>query len=138
MIAKKSRRKSVAQGLTTLPPDSAKIRMILEILHEIRERAEEKTIIFSQFTTMLNLIQPFLRNEGYKYVRCKSFLPNSRGFRMFTSHVDDGSMRKDQREESLRRIREEKAVKIILISFKAGNTGQCLRMYLSPSSNGVH
>lgn len=37
--------------------------------------------------------------------------------------IDDGSMRKDKREESLQKIREDKSTKIILISFKAGSTG---------------
>lgn len=55
---------------------SAKIRMILKLLREIDERSdgEEKTIIFSQFTTMLDLIEPFLREEGIRYVRCAFFL----------------------------------------------------------------
>lgn len=52
---------------------SAKIRMILKLLREIEDRSdgEEKTIIFSQFTTMLDLIEPFLREEGVRYVRCR-------------------------------------------------------------------
>lgn len=55
-------------------PSSAKIRMILQLLEEVDERSggEEKTIIFSQFTKMLDLIEPFLRDKGIKYVRCKS------------------------------------------------------------------
>jgi SNF2 family DNA or RNA helicase len=53
------------------PPDSAKIRVLLELLHKIRERGEEKTIIFSQFTSMLDLIQPFLKQDRIEYVRCK-------------------------------------------------------------------
>jgi SNF2 family DNA or RNA helicase len=53
---------------------SAKIRKILEILTDIKDRSEgkEKTIVFSQFTTMLDLIEPFLRDERIRYVRCKS------------------------------------------------------------------
>lgn len=56
-------------------PDSAKIRKILMILKEIDERsdASEKTIIFSQFTSMLDLLEPFLDKEGVKFVRCKCF-----------------------------------------------------------------
>lgn len=57
-----------------LPPESAKIRKILEILKEIDQRSDgaEKTIIFSQFTSMLNLIEPFLDAEGIKHVRCRA------------------------------------------------------------------
>lgn len=56
---------------------SAKIRMILKLLRDIDERSdgEEKTIIFSQFTSMLDLIEPFLREAGARYVRCQSYLP---------------------------------------------------------------
>jgi SNF2 family DNA or RNA helicase len=56
-------------------PSSAKIRMILQLLKEIDERSknEEKTIIFSQFTSMLDLIEPFLNEKGIKYVRCEFF-----------------------------------------------------------------
>ncbi|KAG1743712.1 SNF2 family N-terminal domain-containing protein [Suillus paluster] len=74
-IAAKARRKSVAAPTArdpNLPPDSAKIRKMLEILRDIDERSEsaEKTIIFSQFTSMLDLIEPFLTSEGIKYARC--------------------------------------------------------------------
>lgn len=45
----------------------------MELLAEIGERSGsvEKTIIFSQFTSMLDLIEPFLRAEEIQYVRCK-------------------------------------------------------------------
>lgn len=46
---------------------------MLEILKDIKERSGgvEKTIVFSQFTSMLDLIEPFLKEEGVKYVRCE-------------------------------------------------------------------
>lgn len=65
-----------------LPPSSAKIRKMLEILETINLRTKgkfdkdgkkipaEKTIIFSQFTTMLDLIEPFLKHAGIRYTRC--------------------------------------------------------------------
>ena len=57
-------------------PSSAKIRMILSLLDDIdkRSQGEEKTIIFSQFTKMLDIIEPFLREKCIKYVRCRSSL----------------------------------------------------------------
>jgi SNF2 family DNA or RNA helicase len=55
-----------------LPPESAKIRMVLKLLKNIEDRGEgEKTIVFSQFTSMLDVIQPFLKDAGIKYVRCE-------------------------------------------------------------------
>ncbi|TFK75607.1 hypothetical protein BDN72DRAFT_831922 [Pluteus cervinus] len=87
-------------------PSSAKIRMMLKLLDDIDQReGAEKTIIFSQFTSMLDLIEPFLKDRGIKYVRY------------------DGSMRADQRDHSLEKIRTSKSTRVILISFKAGSTG---------------
>jgi SNF2 family DNA or RNA helicase len=54
---------------------------LLELLKEINAREDdegeptgEKTIVFSQFTSMLDLIQPFLKDAGIAFVRCKSLL----------------------------------------------------------------
>ena len=51
-------------------PSSAKIQMILQLLGEIDEHSgsEEKTIIFSQFTSMLDLIEPLLNEKGIEFV----------------------------------------------------------------------
>ena len=58
--------------------DSAKIRMILKLLNEVDEnsRGADKTIIFSQFTSMLDLVEPWLKDAGYRFVRCESNLNN--------------------------------------------------------------
>jgi SNF2 family DNA or RNA helicase len=55
-------------------PPSAKIRMILTLINKIDQESdgEEKTIVFSQFTSMLDLIEPFLKANGTRYTRCKS------------------------------------------------------------------
>ncbi|KAJ7074069.1 SNF2 family N-terminal domain-containing protein [Mycena amicta] len=86
---------------------SAKIRMLLKLLETIAERGdgEEKTIVFSQFTSMLDLVEPFLRREGVRYVRY------------------DGSMKPVDREAALAKIKNSASIKVILISFKAGSTG---------------
>ena len=56
-----------------LPPDSAKIRMLLKLLKDVEKGSgqKEKTIVFSQFTSFMNLIEPFLKAEGIRYVRCE-------------------------------------------------------------------
>ncbi|KAF9541344.1 hypothetical protein CPC08DRAFT_650606, partial [Agrocybe pediades] len=96
-----------AKRLENERPSSAKIRMVLKLLQDIDERSDsqEKTIIFSQFTSMLDLIEPFLHEKGINYVRY------------------DGSMLPKDREASLDKIRHKKDVRVILISFKAGSTG---------------
>ncbi|KDQ12526.1 hypothetical protein BOTBODRAFT_112769 [Botryobasidium botryosum FD-172 SS1] len=109
-VAIQARRKSIVSSNSDLPPSSAKIRKMLEILSTIEERTEddeapEKTIIFSQFTSMLDLIEPFLRDAGIRFVRY------------------DGSMVPKKREEALDKLRTSKKVRVILISFKAGSTG---------------
>ncbi|KAF9045436.1 SNF2 family N-terminal domain-containing protein [Panaeolus papilionaceus] len=88
-------------------PSSAKIRMVLKLLKDIDDRSqcEEKTIIFSQFTSMLDLIEPFLQDKGIKYVRY------------------DGSMLPKEREAALDKIKTSNSTRVILISFKAGSTG---------------
>ncbi|SPN99028.1 uncharacterized protein DNG_02067 [Cephalotrichum gorgonifer] len=82
---------------------SAKIRELVKILQ--REAREHKFIVFSQFTSMLDLVEPFLVDEGFKHARY------------------DGSMKNDEREESLRMLREDKATRILLCSLKCGSLG---------------
>lgn len=82
---------------------STKIRHLLKILH--RESAKQKFIVFSQFTSMLDLIEPFLKRNGLVFTRY------------------DGSMRNDAREASLDRLRNEKRTRILLCSLKCGSLG---------------
>ncbi|KAL8848000.1 MAG: hypothetical protein Q9221_006962 [Calogaya cf. arnoldii] len=86
-----------------LPTSSAKIKHLLKILH--RESAHHKFIVFSQFTSMLDLIEPFLRTEKLTFTRY------------------DGSMRNDLREASLERLRNDEKTRILLCSLKCGSLG---------------
>lgn len=90
------------QGQKTLMT-SSKIREIVKILHN--EAHEHKFIIFSQFTSMLDLVEPYLRKEGFRFVRY------------------DGQMKNDAREESLHRLRNDKNTRILLCSLKCGSLG---------------
>ncbi|KAG6054530.1 hypothetical protein E4U17_003720 [Claviceps sp. LM77 group G4] len=82
---------------------SAKIREMSKILQN--EAHQHKFIVFSQFTSMLDLVEPFLDADGFEYVRY------------------DGSMKNDAREESLRRLREDNETRILLCSLKCGSLG---------------
>lgn len=82
---------------------STKIRQLLQILE--KETPDHKVIVFSQFTSMLDLIEPFLKREGYNFTRY------------------DGSMRNDLREASLQRLREDKRTRVLLCSLKCGSLG---------------
>lgn len=69
----KAAKKKLGDPTANLPPHSSKTRKIMDILRDAEDRGEgEKTIIFSQFTSMLDLIEPFLRHGRVKFVRCKS------------------------------------------------------------------
>lgn len=52
-------------------PSSAKIRKMLELIKEVLQRGE-KVIVFSQFTSFFNIIEPFLVVDDIKFARCKS------------------------------------------------------------------
>jgi SNF2 family DNA or RNA helicase len=82
---------------------STKIRQLLTILE--KETDEHKVIVFSQFTSMLDLIEPFLKRAGYNFTRY------------------DGSMRNDLREASLQKLREDKRTRVLLCSLKCGSLG---------------
>ncbi|TKA67604.1 hypothetical protein B0A55_09783 [Friedmanniomyces simplex] len=82
---------------------STKIRHLLRILHN--EAPEHKVIVFSQFTTMLDLMQPHLKSAGLRYVRY------------------DGSMRNDAREASLNSLRTDPKTRVLLCSLKCGSLG---------------
>lgn len=82
---------------------STKIRHLLKILH--RESAHKKFIVFSQFTSMLDLIEPHLEHAGLVYCRY------------------DGKMRNDHREASLERLRSHDETRILLCSLKCGSLG---------------
>lgn len=92
------------EEFTTLRPiTSTKIRRLIAILHS--ECKEHKVIVFSQFTSMLDLIEPFLRKENFIFTRY------------------DGSMRNDLREASLERLRTHAKTRILLCSLKCGSLG---------------
>ncbi|KAK0673001.1 putative ATP-dependent helicase [Cercophora samala] len=97
---KKSKPAKSSGGIT----QSAKIRELLSILR--KEAHEHKFIVFSQFTSMLDLIEPFLRSQpGMKAVRY------------------DGKMPNDAREAALKALRTDPHTRILLCSLKCGSLG---------------
>jgi len=90
---------------------SAKIERTLEILHAVRGRKHpktnesEKTIIFSQFTSLLDLLEVPIDREGWGYRRY------------------DGSMSSNARNDAVIEFTEKKNCTILLVSLKAGNAG---------------
>jgi SNF2 family DNA or RNA helicase len=83
---------------------SAKIRELVSIIK--KEVGEHKFIVFSQFTSMLDLIEPFFRAQaGFKFARY------------------DGGMKNDAREAALHALRTDKHTRILLCSLKCGSLG---------------
>jgi len=85
---------------------SAKIDRAINILREIKEKGQgEKTIVFSQFTSLLDLIEVPVNRENWTYRRY------------------DGSMNANQRNDAVMDFTNKPEVKILLVSLKAGNAG---------------
>ncbi|KAI8089312.1 SNF2 family N-terminal domain-containing protein [Halteromyces radiatus] len=85
---------------------STKINKMLEILEETRQHyPNEKTIIFSQFSSMLDLMEKPLQGLGFKFCRY------------------DGSMANHAREKSLHVLRTDPECRVMLISLKCGSLG---------------
>ena len=85
---------------------STKLEQLVTILHRTSdEDAEAKTVVFSQFTSMLDLVELVLHNENMSYLRY------------------DGKMNTADRSEALNDFATNDAVKILLVSLKAGGVG---------------
>ena len=85
---------------------SAKIDETMRLLEDIRANdPSEKTLIFSSFTTLLDLLEVPLRARRYKYQRY------------------DGSMKFDDRVDAVNEFMDKSDENIMLVSIKAGNAG---------------
>ncbi|EPE05788.1 dna repair protein rad16 [Ophiostoma piceae UAMH 11346] len=82
---------------------SSKIELLVHNLYRLRsDKASHKSIIFSQFTTMLQLIEWRLRRAGISTVML------------------DGSMTPAQRQASIEYFKNNVEVEVFLVSLKAG------------------
>ena len=85
---------------------SGKILKTMEILEATQDRNDnEKTIIFSQFTSLLDLLEVPIADKGWGYKRY------------------DGSMSSNSRNEAVIEFSDKSDCKIMLVSLKAGNSG---------------
>ncbi len=85
---------------------SAKIEKTMEIVRDIQNREDnEKTIIFSQFTSLLDLLEVPIAREGHHYRRY------------------DGSMKPADRNSAVMEFTDNPDCKVMLVSLKAGNSG---------------
>ncbi|KAF7853315.1 uncharacterized protein EAF02_011969 [Botrytis sinoallii] len=83
---------------------SGKADKCVELLEKFQNEGE-KTIIFSQFVTFLDLLQVPIGEKGWK---CERY---------------DGSLNSKRRDEAIKRFQDKSDCNIMLISLKAGNAG---------------
>ncbi len=82
---------------------STKIEMLVYDLYKLRsKKATHKSIVFSQFTSMLQLVEWRLRRAGFNTVML------------------DGSMSPAQRQRSIEHFMKNPNVEVFLVSLKAG------------------
>lgn len=82
---------------------STKIEALVEELYKLRsDRHTIKSIVFSQFTSMLDLIEWRLKRAGFQTVKLQ------------------GSMSPQQRDNTIKHFMENTLVEIFLVSLKAG------------------
>ncbi|KAI8072588.1 SNF2 family N-terminal domain-containing protein [Gongronella butleri] len=92
------------QHATRMP--SSKINKMIEILSDTRKHApDQKTIIYSQFTSMLDLLEQPLADNGFKFCRY------------------DGAMSTLNREKSLAMLKTDPECTVMLTSLKCGSLG---------------
>lgn len=82
---------------------STKIEALVEELYKLRsDRHTIKSIVFSQFTSMLDLVEWRLKRAGFQTVKLS------------------GSMSPQQRDKTIKHFMENTLVEIFLVSLKAG------------------
>ena len=86
---------------------SAKIDKMMDILEEVIETADdgEKVLIFSQWTSLLDIAEVPIEGKGWGYRRY------------------DGSMKFDDRVDAVNEFMDKSDENIMLVSIKAGNAG---------------
>ncbi|CAE6483099.1 unnamed protein product [Rhizoctonia solani] len=96
--------KGMGEGEDLVP--GAKMTYMLNLLKTWhKETPEDKVIAYSQWTSMIDLMQILLRKSGFESLRY------------------DGQMKREEREETLTRFKKQGGPKILLISLKCGGVG---------------
>ncbi len=60
------------------PGYSSKLERIGELLDDIAREGDRKTVLFSEWTTMLGLIEPLIERRGMRYVRLDGSIPQKK------------------------------------------------------------
>ncbi|KAL8849641.1 MAG: hypothetical protein Q9221_005408 [Calogaya cf. arnoldii] len=84
---------------------SSKVEALIKILKASRGKEGNKVVIFSQWTSFLNIIQRQIEEEGWKFARI------------------DGTMKANQRDASLTALSNDPECRILLASLAVCNVG---------------
>jgi SNF2 family DNA or RNA helicase len=113
---------------------SAKLKYLLnDINTNLRRNPNEKSLVFSQFTRALNLVELALRIQGWisesdyqnelrKYNKTNKRRPFEYENRLRYVRID-GSSSNEEREDAMRQLRNEPNVKLALLSLRAAGEG---------------
>ncbi|PKY61794.1 hypothetical protein RhiirA4_282331, partial [Rhizophagus irregularis] len=82
---------------------SSKIEALVEFLNQNND--DDKSVVFSQWTSFLDLIEIAFKDANVKFVRF------------------DGKMFRNQREEAVNNFNNDPEIKVLLISLKCGSLG---------------
>ncbi|KAG9188400.1 hypothetical protein G6011_02323 [Alternaria panax] len=105
-LRNKSAKKRYLRRLDKTYISSAKISRTVELIKEIKKNdPSEKTLVFSQFTSLLDLVEVPLYRENITYQRY------------------DGSMKMDERADAVNAFMDDSNENVMLVSLKAGNAG---------------
>ncbi len=87
-----------------LPGHSSKLERLAELIEQIAGEAQRKVVLFSEWTSMLDLIEPLLKKNNLEFVRL------------------DGKVPQKARQKLVNRFQQDKQCKFFLTS-NAGSTG---------------
>ncbi|KAL8937424.1 MAG: hypothetical protein Q9216_004435, partial [Gyalolechia sp. 2 TL-2023] len=94
-----------AQGDIDIDTTSSKVEALIKILKASRQQEGSKVVIFSQWTSFLNIIEHQLQEQGWKYARI------------------DGRMRANQRDAAMTALSEDPDCRIMLASLAVCSVG---------------
>ncbi|CAK9866134.1 unnamed protein product [Sphagnum jensenii] len=85
--------------------ESSKVTALLQNLEALRASGSSKSIVFSQWTAFLDLLEIPLKRKKFQFVRL------------------DGTLSQQQREKVLKQFSSNTSILVMLISLKAGGVG---------------
>ncbi|MDR2116754.1 MAG: DEAD/DEAH box helicase [Planctomycetaceae bacterium] len=72
---------------------SSKLERLEELLEELLREYDRKIVMFSEWTTMLNLIEPIFERNNVKYVRLDGSIPQKKRQSLVQTFADDSDCR---------------------------------------------